>query len=319
MTLSKPAADQSARWRNLYFTFYTFTWNINTPWFIVQIYSCICFAFQCGVVVNLPASGDGDDGYEVFTGSIVVSFLGTCRQKRDSWLILILHKKFGHLYISNLSADIISDSEKSCTCHQLQTYKLPHNFSKLPTQLLAAVKSLTGDMNPEQLYLCYCVTCSYYCQLMTNGSIVLLDWCVLLLWPYMCTTFEDSVYSIRPLECSGLLFTDDIFHTLWMNERTRLIWQVRIYSFLWHLLSFMLTYQEGWVGCDIWHFLGRREIWLGNLRRYHLEDVGRFRKMLKWIQEVGEQGMKWIDVFEIWTVGCNHESSTSITCWKFLQ
>jgi len=141
--------------RNLYFTSYTFTWNIYTPWLIVQIYSCICFAFQCGVVVNVPPSGDGDDGYEVFTGS---------RHSGEfSWYLQAEYfiRSSDHLYISNLSADIISDSEKSCTSHQLQTYKLPHNFSKLPTQLLATTKSVTGDMNPEQLYLCCCVTCSH--------------------------------------------------------------------------------------------------------------------------------------------------------------
>ena len=57
-----------------------------------------------------------------------------------------------HLYSSNLSANIILDSEKSCTSRQLQTHKLPPNFSKLPTHLQAPEKSVTGDMTLEQLY-----------------------------------------------------------------------------------------------------------------------------------------------------------------------
>ena len=50
---------------------------------------------------------------------------------------------------------------------------------------------------------------------------------------------------------------------------------------------------------------GCRQIWEGDVKMN--------------LQELGEKGMKWIMCLRIWTVGCNHESSTSITCWEFLQ
>jgi hypothetical protein len=37
------------------------------------------------------------------------------------------------------------------------------------------------------------------------------------------------------------------------------------------------------------------------------------------LQELEEQGMKWIMCLRIGTVGCRYEPSTYITCWEFLQ
>jgi hypothetical protein len=50
---------------------------------------------------------------------------------------------------------------------------------------------------------------------------------------------------------------------------------------------------------------GGRLIWEGNVKMN--------------LQELEEQGMKWIMCLRIRTVGCSYEPSASITCWEFLQ
>jgi hypothetical protein len=163
-------------------------------------------------------------------------------------------------------------------------------------------------MTPEQLYLCYCVTCSHYCQLMTHRSIVLLEWSVQLLWPYICMTCEGTAYRIRPTACSGLSFIDggddDMCQTL-MNDwkdSSHLTSQNLFVSLTPTIIYVNLSGRMSLV----WYvaYMGQK----GNTYRVLCvkpkdRPLWRCRQICEDdvktnLQSVGEQGMKWIDVAE---------------------